>query len=815
MNSGIIARESDPPEPERKPALALPDEDVRHAEEQDAPKIPSLLPIVPVRNFVVFPGTVVPLTIQRPASLKLVEENLSKSKIVGLVAQRVPENDDPHANELFEIGVAAYVIKLLRQPDNSVVVIVRALDRVRLRRFEQVEPYFVAEVEVLPSIPAPPAGNEWEAAVRNLRETAVELTQANPEAPDEMRVVIMNIGDPGYLADLIAGNFNIPYAEKQQLLEELDVVKRVRLLQERLGAQLEIVRLQQKLHKDVSSQFTDMQRRAYLREQVKAIQRELGESEPGVEEQVEQLRQKIEAAAPPASVMEQAQRELKRLTYIPPASPEYSIIVTYLETIAELPWNKVTEDDLDLDRAQKTLDHDHFGLEKVKRRIIEYLAVRKLNPGGRGPILCFLGPPGVGKTSLGKSIANALGRKFARLSLGGMHDEAEIRGHRRTYIGAMPGRLIQEYRRLGTRNPVIMLDEIDKVGSDFRGDPASALLEVLDPRQNQTFTDHYLDAPFDLSQTIFIATANQMDPVPIALRDRMEVIEIPGYTDREKLQIAKNYLVERQLEENGLKPGQCAWPDEALSRIIADYTREAGVRELERQVGAVCRAVAAKIARGEREKVEVTPALVEDVLGPALYVRELRLRTSQPGVVTGLAYTPVGGAVLYIEAVRFPGKGGVQLTGHIGEVMRESAQAALSLVRSRAVKLGIDPAAFSQYDIHVHVPSGAVPKDGPSAGVAMFTALASLFMDRPVRADVAMTGEITLRGLVLPIGGLKEKTLAAMHAGISQVVIPKLNEKDLVDIPEEVKRKLNFVAAETVDDVLAVALEMATPDPAP
>ncbi len=810
MNSEIIARESASPEPEKETTAALP-LDVRQTEEPEIPKIPDLLPILPVRNLVVFPGTVVPLTIQRPASLKLLEENLSKSKLIGLVAQRVPESEDPRANELFEIGVAGQVLKLLRQPDNSVVVIVRALERVRLRRFEQLEPYFVAAVEVLPSIPAPPGGNEWEAAVRNLRDTAVELTQANPDTPEEFRVVIMNISDPSFLADLIAGNFNIPYAEKQQLLEELDVPRRVRLLQERLGAQLEIVRLQQKLHKDVSSQFTDMQRRAYLREQVKAIPRELGENEQGVEEQVEQLRQKIEAAAPPAAVMEQAQRELKRLTYIPPASPEYSIIVTYLETIAELPWNKLTQDDLDLDRAQKTLDHDHFGLEKVKRRIIEYLAVRKLNPDGRGPILCFLGPPGVGKTSLGKSIANALGRKFARLSLGGMHDEAEIRGHRRTYIGAMPGRLIQEFRRLGTRNPVIMLDEIDKLGRDFRGDPASAFLEVLDPRQNQTFVDHYLDAPFDLSQTIFIATANQMDTIPIALRDRMEVIEIPGYTDREKLQIAKNYLVERQLQENGLKPGQCVWPDDALSHVIADYTREAGVRELERQIGSVCRAVAAKIAKGETPSVEVTPALVEEILGPVRYVRELRLRTSQPGVVTGLAYTPVGGAVLYIEAVRYPGKGSLQLTGQIGDVMRESAQAALSLVRSRAEKLGIDPAAFSQFDIHIHVPSGAVPKDGPSAGVSMFTALASLFMGRSVRADVAMTGEITLRGLVLPIGGLKEKSLAAMHAGVSQVVIPKLNEKDLVDVPDEVKKKLAFVTAETVDDVLAAALEKPTP----
>ena len=777
------------------------------AEESLEPKIPDSLPILPVRNTVVFPGTVVPLTVQRPASLKLLEETLPKSKVIGVVAQRTADKDEPGAGDLFEVGVAGLVLKLLRQPDNSVVVIIRALQRIQLRKLLQSDPYFLMEVEVLHSHLPPVEEKKWEAEVRNLRDTAIELVRANPEAPEEVRAVIMNIEEPGYLADLVAGNFNIPAAEKQELLEQLDVAKRVRLLQERLSAQLEIVRLQQKLHQDVSSQFTDMQRRAYLREQVKAIQRELGESEEGVEEQAEQLRHKIETAAPPPSVMEQAQRELKRLTYIPPASPEFSIIVTYLETIAELPWNKLSEDNLDLDRAQKILDQDHFDLEKVKRRLIEYLAVRKLNPEGRGPILCFLGPPGVGKTSLGQSIANALGRKFARLSLGGMRDEAEIRGHRRTYIGSMPGRLIQEFRRLGTRNPVIMLDEIDKLGRDFRGDPASALLEVLDPRQNQTFVDHYLDAPFDLSQTIFIATANYMDPVPIALRDRMEVIEIPGYTDREKLQIAKNYLVERQLKENGLKAGQCDWPDEALSRVIVDYTREAGVRELERQIGAVCRAVAAQIAKGERDSVSLTPPLVQEILGPARYIRETRLKTNQPGVVTGLAYTPVGGEVLYIEALRYPGKGHLQLTGHIGEVMKESVQAALSLVRSRAGKLGIDPGAFTDSDIHVHVPSGAVPKDGPSAGVAMFTALASLFMQTPVRADVAMTGEITLRGLVLPIGGLKEKTLAAMHAGISQVIIPKLNEKDLPDIPEEVKKQIRFVPAETVDDVLTAALE--------
>jgi ATP-dependent Lon protease len=536
----------------------------------------------------------------------------------------------------------------------------------------------------------------------------------------------------------------------------------------------------------------------------------LGETDTGSEEQMQQLRTRLEEAKPPAEVLTQAERELKRLDFIPAASPEYSVIVSYVETIADLPWSKFSEDNLDLDQAQQILDRDHYDLEKVKKRLIEYLAVRKLNPKGHGPILCFLGPPGVGKTSLGQSIADALGRKFARISLGGMRDEAEIRGHRRTYIGSMPGRIIQELRRAGTRNPVFMLDEIDKIGADFRGDPASALLEVLDPWQNHAFVDRYLDVPFDLSQIIFIATANYIDGVPEPMRDRMEVISLPGYTEREKLEIAKKYLVRRQFEENGLKPEQCDWQEEAFHRLINDYTHEAGVRELERQIAAICRGVAAQIARGKSERVTVTPELAAEMLGPARYVRETKLKTSKPGVVTGLAYTPAGGEVLHIEATRYPGKGNVMLTGHIGEVMKESVQAALSLVRSRDGEIGIKGEDFRDIDIHVHVPAGAVPKDGPSAGVAMFTALASLFTNTPVRPDVAMTGEITLRGLILPIGGLKEKSLAAMRAGISTVIIPKLNEKDLVDVPEEARQKLKFVPVENVDEVLNVALEKKT-----
>jgi len=682
---------------------------------------------------------------------------------------------------------------------------VQGLRRFALRTIVAAHPYLRAEVELLHS-KFPTQTKEWEATFRNLRDSSAKLLELTPDMPEQARAVVLSIEDPEQLADFLAPNLNVDTAQKQAILEELDVEKRLAAVQKGISAQLEIAQIQQKLHQDVQSQFSEAQRRAYLREQMKAIQRELGE-DAGTADQIERLSKRLEEAKPPEEVLKQADRELKRLDVIPPASPEYSVIVSYVETIAELPWSKLSKDNLDLNQAQQILDRDHYDLEKVKRRLIEYLAVRKLNPQGHGPILCFLGPPGVGKTSLGQSIADALGRKFVRMSLGGIRDEAEIRGHRRTYIGSMPGRIIQELRRAGTRNPVMMLDEVDKIGADFRGDPASALLEVLDPRQNHTFSDRYLDVPFDLSQVLFIATANYIDAVPEPLRDRMEVISLPGYTEREKLEIAKRYLVRRQLEENGLKPEQCEWQEEAFRRIINDYTHEAGVRELERQIGAVCRAVAAQVARRETERATITPERVAELLGPAKYVRETKLKTSQPGVVTGLAYTPAGGEVLHIEATRYPGKGNVTLTGHIGEVMKESVQAALSLVRSRDGQLGTNAEDFRKIDIHVHVPAGAVPKDGPSAGIAMFTALASLFSKRPVRPDVAMTGEITLRGLVLPIGGLKEKSLAAMRAGISTVIIPKLNEKDLVDVPEEAKQKLKFIPVENVDEVLAAALE--------
>ncbi|MEP6973855.1 MAG: endopeptidase La [Spartobacteria bacterium] len=783
-------------------------ETVHNGDPDALPAIPETLAILPVRGFVVFPRTVSPLNVQRPASIQLLNETLPQNKIIGLVAQRDEKTEEPGIDDLYQVGTAVMVLKLLRQADNNVVVIAQGLRRFRIRKVTQTAPYLRADVEMLDLLAAPTT-KEFEAAFRNLRDSAAKLLELTPEVPEQARAIVLGIDDAEELTDFLAPNLNLDVAQKQALLEENDLEKRLPVVQASISSQLEIAQLQQKLQQDVQSSISDAQRRAYLREQVKAIQRELGEGETGAEEQMAQLREKLESAKPPEDVMKQAERELKRLDFIPPASPDYSVIVTYVETIAELPWSKLSDDNLDLEQAQQILDRDHYDLEKVKRRLIEYLAVRKLNPTGHGPILCFLGPPGVGKTSLGQSIADALGRKFVRMSLGGIRDEAEIRGHRRTYIGSMPGRIIQELRRAGTRNPVMMLDEIDKIGADFRGDPASALLEVLDPQQNHAFVDRYLDVPFDLSQIIFIATANYIEGVPEPMRDRMEIIRLSGYSGREKLEIARRYIVRRQLAENGLKPEQCNWEEAALVRVIDEYTHEAGVRELERQIGAVCRGIAAEVARGKNDPVTVTPELVAEKLGPPRYLHDTKLTANKPGIVTGLAYTPVGGEVLHIEAARYSGKGNITLTGQIGNVMKESMQAALSLVRSRDGQAGATPRDFGETDIHVHVPAGAVPKDGPSAGVAMFTALASLFSNTPVRSDVAMTGEITLRGLVLPIGGLKEKSLAAMRAGITTVIIPKLNEKDLVDIPEEVKQKIRFVPVETVDEVLQAALEQA------
>lgn len=766
--------------------------------------LPDIIPVMHLRGVVLFPGTVAPLTVERAASRQLLEELLPTGRLLGLATQKDADLDVPGTKDLYEIGVLGNILRMVRQSDEQTLVLIQIVERIRLKKFVSTKPYLKARFEILEN-KFPRKGDVWEATLRNLRESAQTFINLNPGIPDEASQALAAIDSPSILTDFLATNLSLDLAQKQRLLEEVDVRKRADKVQQTLNNQLHIAELQQKLRADVEDEFSDAQRRAYLREQLRAIQRELGEGEGG-EEQTDDLRMRLEAAGLPADVMKQAARELKRLDLIPPASPEHSVIVSYLETMAELPWVKMSEDHNDLDLARDVLDRDHFGLEKVKRRLIEYLAVRKLNPHGRGPILCLLGPPGVGKTSLGRSIAEALGREFARISVGGLRDESEIRGHRRTYIGSMPGRLIQEIRRVGTRNPVIMLDEVDKIGADFRGDPASALLEVLDPRQNDSFVDRYLDVPFDLSQVIFIATANTIHPVPAPLRDRMEVIDIPGYTAEEKLQIGKRYLVKRQLKENGIKARQARWTADAILCIIDDYTREAGVRNIEREIGSVCRAIAARVAADDKVTVAVTPEFVEEILGPPRFAREAKMFSSRPGVVNVLAYTPVGGEVLNIEAIRYAGKGSIKLTGQIGDVMKESMEAAWSLVRSRAGDLGINPDDFGKYDVHVHVPAGATPKDGPSAGCAMYTALASLFADRRVNKDIAMTGEINLRGSVLPIGGLKEKALGAVQAGIKTILVPRLNLKDVPDIPESARKKLKILPMNSVDEVLAAAL---------
>ena len=758
--------------------------------------IPYSLPILPIRNIVVFPGTVMPLNVGRQKSKNLLDEVMPAEKLIGVVTQRNAEVEDPKLEDLHPVGVACMILKLFKLPDGNQSIIVHGMARFRLLELERTDPFAMAKVEVLEDKIT--AGSSLDALVASVRQQANKVIELSPNTPDEAQQVLASITNPSALADFLAANLQADVAEKQRVLEELDVEVRLRMIAARLATQLDVLELQNKIQSQVKENIDKSQRRYYLQEQMKAIRKELGEGGGDAGSEVDVLRQKLEAAKLPENVMKEANRELTRLEAIPSASPEYGVIRTWLQIVSELPWAVESNDRIDLKESRMVLDRDHHGLDKVKRRIIEYLAVRKLKPEGGGAILCFLGPPGVGKTSLGKSIAEATGRNFIRVALGGVRDEADIRGHRRTYIGSMPGRIIAELRKAGTRNPVMMLDEIDKLGSDFRGDPSSALLEVLDPAQNHTFTDHYLDVPFDLSNVLFIATANTMDTVPGPLRDRMEVIEIPGYTNSDKLNIAKRYLVPRQLEANGIEPKHAKFKDNALKEIIESYTREAGVRSLERNIGSVARSIAAEIVGGNTDKAVVDNAMIHKVLGPQRFEPELASRTSVPGVATGMAYTPVGGEILFIEASRMPGRGAITLTGQIGDVMKESATAAFSLLRSRAEQYHIDSKLLAESDIHIHVPAGAIPKDGPSAGVAMFVALASLLMNRPVKSDVSMTGEITLRGLVLPIGGLKEKTLAAKRAGIKQVIVPKRNEKDLPDLPEEVRKTLKFHFVENV-----------------
>ncbi|MFO0839959.1 MAG: endopeptidase La [Phycisphaerae bacterium] len=765
--------------------------------------IPRELPILPVRNVVVFPGTVVPLSVGREKSKRLIDAVLAGSKLLGVCAQRREDVEDPGINDVYRVGTAAQVLKLLRMPDGTHTLLVHGLCRVGLEQFISTDPYWVALVNAL--VDSPQKSIELEALVHTARLTAEKVIELSPNVPDEVQQILSGLDQPGALTDFLAANLSLGLVQRQELLETFDVLDRLRKVNATLQNQLEVLELSAKIQSDVRTQIDKTQRNYYLQEQMKAIQRELGETDPrGVE--VAELRAKIQDAHMPSAAAQEAARELMRLERIPQGAAEYGVIRDHLDWLIEMPWDIETTDNLDLEQAEKVLETDHYGLEKIKRRIVEYLAVRKLNPEGKGPILCFLGPPGVGKTSLGQSIARALGRKFVRIALGGCRDEADIRGHRRTYIGAIPGRIVQELRKCGSRNPVMMLDELDKLGADFRGDPASALLEVLDPEQNSTFTDHYLDVPFDLSKVMFIATANYVDPIPAPLKDRMEVIELASYTTAEKLKIAERYLVPRQKERNGLARADFKFDSETLQTLIERYTAEAGVRNLERQIGTVCRGIAAKTARGKTPAERVRPADLDEYLGQPRFEHDEALASASAGVVTGLAYTPVGGEIIIVEAAQMPGRGGFSLTGQIGDVMRESAQAALSLLRARSDAWRINFDGLPNTDVHVHVPAGAIPKDGPSAGVAMFTALYSLFTDRPANPSVGMTGEITLRGVVLPVGGIKEKVLAGHRAGLKTIVLPAKNKPDLTEIPADVQRDLKFVFAERVEDVVNAAI---------
>jgi len=768
--------------------------------------LPDALPVLPLRDTVTFPETLTPLAVGQERSIKLVDDVLGANRMLVMVASRDPESEEPGPSDLYEVGVAGVVARMLKVPDGTIRILVQGAQRVRLGPYVAEEPYLVARISELSDVFE--EGPELEALTRNVQRTFSEIIEQIPYLPEELQMAVANIDDPAALAHLIAGALRISTEEKQQLLEQVDVTARLRHLSQILARELEVVQLGTQIQSQVQSEIDKGQREFFLRQQLKAIQDELGE---GDEQQAEvnELRQRIEEAKLPEHAQKAAERELSRLEKLPPAAAEHGVIRTYLEWLVELPWSVETEDNLDIAHAREVLDADHYDLEKVKDRILEYLAVRKLNPSSPGPILCFAGPPGVGKTSLGKSIAKALGREFERISVGGVRDEAEIRGHRRTYIGALPGTIVRALRDAGSRNPVFMIDEIDKMGADFRGDPASAMLEVLDPAQNDSFRDHYLDLEFDLSDVMFIATANVLDTIPGPLQDRMETIELAGYTVDEKRHIARRYLVPRQIETNGLKPSQIEFAEPALTAIIEEYTREAGVRNLERQIGTICRKVARDVAEDKVDgKVKISAKRARELLGRRRVFAEQRRRTKDPGVATGLAWTPTGGDVLFIEATAMPGSGKLTITGQLGDVMRESAQAALSYVRGhwREVAPELGENWFAEHDIHIHVPAGAVPKDGPSAGVAMTVALASLASGRPVRNDVAMTGEVTLTGQVLPIGGLKEKSLAAQRAGIKRVIVPERNEGDIAEIPEHERSELEFTYVDEVSKAIDEAL---------
>jgi ATP-dependent Lon protease len=772
---------------------------------------PARVGVLPLRDTVTFPDMLIPLNVGQPRSVELINDVLRGDRSLVMLASRNPEVEAPDAEDLYEMGVLGVVARMIRVPDGTLRVLVQGGQRVRVDRWLENEPYLVAEVSNAPDVVE--ESPELVALMRNVQQTFTGIVNEVPYLPEELQIMVANVEDPGTLSNLIAGALRLSTQEKQELLEERDVSRRLRRLSEVLARELEVVAIGSKIQSQVQSELEKGQREYFLRQQLKAIQEELGEADE-VQAEVNELRDQLVALELPEEVRKQVDRELSRLGRLQPAMAEYGVVRSYLEWIASLPWNTSTEDDLDLGHAREVLDADHYDIEQVKDRILEFLAVRRLTGGqGRGAagsILCFLGPPGVGKTSLGRSIARALGRRFERISVGGVRDEAEIRGHRRTYIGAMPGVILRALRDAGANNPLLMIDEIDKMGADFRGDPSSAMLEVLDPEQNATFRDHYLDLPFDLSAVMFVTTANTLDTIPGPLRDRMEVIQLSGYTGAEKLEIAKRYLVPRQVERSGLTRSRITFSDAALKTIISDYTRESGVRQLEREIGSVCRKIARRVAEGQAQRrVTISEPRVRELLGKRRFFSEVRRRTSAPGVATGLAWTPVGGEVLFVEATAMPGKGNLILTGQLGEVMRESAQAALSYVRSHEDELvpDLDAGWFADHDIHLHVPAGATPKDGPSAGVTMVTALASLLSGRPVRSEVAMTGEITLTGQVLPIGGLKEKALAAQRAGVKVVIAPERNRQDADEIPEHLRRSIEFRFVAEIGEVLELALQ--------
>jgi ATP-dependent Lon protease len=769
--------------------------------------LPDGLPVLPLRDSVTFPHTLTPLAIGQERSIELVNDVLGRERMLAMVASRDPEVEEPGPDQLHDVGVAGTVARMIKVPDGTLRILVQGGPRVKLGGFVATEPYLVARIEELPDVVEETP--EVEALARNVQTTFSEIIQQVPYLPEELQVAIANVDDPAELSWMIAGALRVKTEEKQELLAEPSISKRLRRLSELLARESELISIGSRIQSQVQSEMEKGQREYFLRQQLKAIQEELGEVD---EQQAEtnELRKQVEEANLPEHALKQAERELERFERLPPQAAEHGVIRTYIEWIVSLPWSVSTDDHIDLKEAREVLDRDHYDIDRIKDRIVEFLAVRKLKPDARSAILCFVGPPGVGKTSLGKSIAAAMGRKFERISVGGVRDESEIRGHRRTYIGAIPGTIMRALRDAGSNNPVLMIDEIDKMGTDFRGDPSSAMLEVLDPEQNGTFRDHYLDLPFDLSNVMFITTANQLEPIPPPLRDRMEVIQLAGYTEEEKLEIAKRYLVPRQIERNGLTPGKIEFTEEALKVIVEGYTREAGVRNLEREIGSVARKVAREYAEGTRKRKRIVrPKTVGDLLGKRRFLSEVARRTDEPGVATGLAWTPVGGDVLFVEATAFPGEGRLQITGQLGDVMKESAAAALSYVKANGSRWGADVADdwFRSNDVHVHVPAGAVPKDGPSAGITMVTALVSLVTGRPVRSDTAMTGEVTLTGQVLPIGGLREKSLAAQRAGITRVVAPKLNEGDLDEFPAHLLDDIEFVFVDSVDRVLDAALE--------